>query len=82
MKVLTATGDDLTNTEDPFKVAMRQIASAFVQLEKARLVFKLRAARERKRKTRAAGPYCSRSCAAKAAKSTPPETWAGKARRA
>jgi DNA invertase Pin-like site-specific DNA recombinase len=48
--VLTAGGDDLTNTDDPFKVAMRQIAGAFAQLEKARLVGKLRAARERKRK--------------------------------
>jgi DNA invertase Pin-like site-specific DNA recombinase len=48
--VLTAGGDDLTNTDDHFKVAMRQIAGAFAQLEKARLVAKLRAARERKRK--------------------------------
>jgi DNA invertase Pin-like site-specific DNA recombinase len=47
--VMTASGDDLTNTDDPFKVAMRQIAGAFAQLEKARLVAKLRAARERKR---------------------------------
>ncbi len=49
--VLTASGDDLTNTSDPFKVAMRQIAGAFAQLEKARLVSKLRVARERKRAT-------------------------------
>jgi DNA invertase Pin-like site-specific DNA recombinase len=49
--VMTASGDDLTNTDDPFKVAMRQIAGAFAQLEKARLVAKLRAARERKRAT-------------------------------
>ena len=48
--VLTAGGDDLTNTDDHFKVAMRQIAGAFAQLEKARLVAKLRVARERKRK--------------------------------
>ncbi|WP_413990553.1 recombinase family protein [Labrys okinawensis] len=47
--VLTATGDDLTVTDDPFKVAMRQIAGAFAQLEKARLVHKLKVARERKR---------------------------------
>jgi DNA invertase Pin-like site-specific DNA recombinase len=46
---LTASGDDLTETYDPFKVAMRQIAGAFAQLEKARLVGKLRAARIRKR---------------------------------
>ncbi len=49
MRVLTAGGDDLTNTEDMMKVAMRQIAGAFSQLEKARLVAKLRVARERKR---------------------------------
>ncbi len=49
--VLTATGEDLTNTDDPMKVAMRQIAGAFAQLEKARLVSKLKSAREAKRKT-------------------------------
>jgi DNA invertase Pin-like site-specific DNA recombinase len=49
--VLTASGDDLTNTDDPFKVAMRQIAGAFAQLEKARLVAKLKGARDRKRAT-------------------------------
>ncbi len=49
LRVLTAAGDDLTATDDAFKVAMRQIAGAFAQLEKARLVGKLRAARERKR---------------------------------
>src|SRR5688500_7744989 len=41
VRVLTAPGDDLTNTDDPFKVAVRQIAGAFAQLEKARLVGKL-----------------------------------------
>src|SRR3954468_2727751 len=51
VRVLTASGDDLTNTDDPLKVAMRQIAGAFAQLEKARLVGKLRAARDRKRAT-------------------------------
>jgi DNA invertase Pin-like site-specific DNA recombinase len=49
VRVLTASGDDLTASEDPFKVAMRQIAGVFAQLEKARLVGKLRAARDRKR---------------------------------
>jgi len=49
MRVITANGDDLTNTDDPMKVARRQIAGAFSQLEKARLVAKLRVARERKR---------------------------------
>jgi DNA invertase Pin-like site-specific DNA recombinase len=49
MRVLTATGDDLTSTNDPMKVAMRQIAGAFSQLEKARLVAKLKAAREQRK---------------------------------
>lgn len=49
VRVLTATGDDLTTTEDPMKVAMRQIAGAFSQLEKARLVAKLKAARAAKK---------------------------------
>jgi len=49
--VLTASGDDLTVTDDAFKIAMRQIAGAFSQLEKARLVSKLKAARDRKRST-------------------------------
>jgi DNA invertase Pin-like site-specific DNA recombinase len=49
VRVLTSSGDDLTNTTDPFKVAMRQIAGAFAQLEKARLVAKLKHARDRKR---------------------------------
>ena len=34
---------------DPMKKAMRQIAGAFAELEKARLVSKLRGARERKK---------------------------------
>lgn len=51
VRVLTASGDDLTATEDPFKVAMRQIAGAFAQLEKARLVSNLKAVPGRKRAT-------------------------------
>jgi DNA invertase Pin-like site-specific DNA recombinase len=51
VRVLTACGDDLTATDDPFKVAMRQIAGVFAQLEKARLVGKLKAARDRRRAT-------------------------------
>jgi len=47
MRVITANGDDLTVTDDPMKVAMRQIAGAFAQLEKTRLVAKLKAARDR-----------------------------------
>lgn len=49
VRVLTANGDDLTASDDPLRVAQRQIAGAFMQLEKSRLVLKLRAARERKR---------------------------------
>ena len=50
--MLTCNGDDLTASNDPFKKAMRQIAGAFAELEKARLVGKLRHARERIRKER------------------------------
>ena len=50
--VWSARGEfDLTQTDDEFKVAMRQIAAVFAELEKKRLVRKLRAARERKRAT-------------------------------
>jgi DNA invertase Pin-like site-specific DNA recombinase len=47
--VLTAGGEDLTQTDDPMKKAMRQIAGVFAELEKTRLVAKLRGARERKK---------------------------------
>ena len=49
VRVITAAGEDLTDTSDPMKIAMRQIAGAFAQLEKARLVAKLKGARERKK---------------------------------
>lgn len=49
VRVLTANGDDLTDSTDPSRVMMRQIAGAFHQYEKARLVAKLQAARQRKR---------------------------------
>ena len=39
--------DDLTESDDEMRVAMRQIVGVFSQLEKTRLVKKLRAARER-----------------------------------
>src|SRR5262245_54495879 len=51
VRVLTANGDDLTDSDDEFRVAMRQIMGVFSQLEKARLVKKLKAARDRKRAT-------------------------------
>jgi len=47
VRVLTANGDDLTDTSDPSRVMMRQIAGSFAQYEKARVVAKLRAARQR-----------------------------------
>ena len=49
VRVFTGNGDDLTETDDPSKVMMRQVAAAFSQFEKARLVSKLAAARKRKR---------------------------------
>lgn len=51
VRVLASNGDDLTETDDEMKVAMRQIGAAFAQLEKTRLVKKLLAARQRKRAT-------------------------------
>ena len=51
VRVLTANGDDLTDSDDEFRVAMRQIMGVFSQLEKTRLVKKLKAARDRKRST-------------------------------
>jgi DNA invertase Pin-like site-specific DNA recombinase len=55
VRVLTANGDDLTETADPSRVMMRQIAGSFSQYEKTRLVLKLRGARER---IREAGRKC------------------------
>jgi DNA invertase Pin-like site-specific DNA recombinase len=49
-RLLTANGDDLCDTSDPSRVIMRQIAGAFTQYEKARLVARLRRAREVKGK--------------------------------
>jgi DNA invertase Pin-like site-specific DNA recombinase len=52
VRLLTAGGDDLTASDDPSRKMMRQIAGAFAEYEKARLVHKLRHARERQRKER------------------------------
>jgi hypothetical protein len=38
VRVLTVSGDDLTDTSDPSRVMMRQIAGSFAQYEKTRLV--------------------------------------------
>ena len=48
VRVLTSRGDDLTDSDDEMRVAMRQIAGVFSQLEKTRLVKKLKIARDRK----------------------------------
>ena len=50
VRVITTNGDDLCDTSDPSRVMMRQIAGAFAQYEKARLVARLRRAREIKGK--------------------------------
>ena len=50
VRLLTASGDELTASDDPTRKMMRQIAGAFAEYEKARLVAKLRHARERIRK--------------------------------
>jgi DNA invertase Pin-like site-specific DNA recombinase len=50
VRLLTASGDDLSDTSDPSRVMMRQIAGAFAQYEKARLVARLKRAREVKGK--------------------------------
>jgi DNA invertase Pin-like site-specific DNA recombinase len=48
VKIVTASGEDLTAIDDPARVMMRQVAAAFAQYEKARLVAKLKGARDRK----------------------------------
>jgi DNA invertase Pin-like site-specific DNA recombinase len=50
VRLITASGDNLCDTSDPSRVMMRQIAGAFAQYEKARLVARLRRAREVKGK--------------------------------
>lgn len=49
VRVLTSRGEDLTDSDDEMRVAMRQIVGVFSQLEKTRLVKKLKVARDRKR---------------------------------
>jgi DNA invertase Pin-like site-specific DNA recombinase len=51
VQVMTSRGDDLTDSDDEMRVAMRQIVGVFSQLEKTRLVKKLKAARDRKKAT-------------------------------
>ena len=47
IRVITTSGDDLTDTTDPSRIMMRQIAGSFAEYEKRRLVRKLHEARER-----------------------------------
>jgi DNA invertase Pin-like site-specific DNA recombinase len=47
IRVVTAAGDDMTDSSDPSRIMMRQIAGSFAEYEKRRLVRKLREARER-----------------------------------
>jgi DNA invertase Pin-like site-specific DNA recombinase len=47
VEVICANGDSLTETSDPARIMMRQVAGAFAQYEKARLVQKLKGARDR-----------------------------------
>ena len=48
VRVPTAAGEDLTASDDPTRKLMRQIAGAFAEYERARLVSKLRHARDAK----------------------------------
>jgi DNA invertase Pin-like site-specific DNA recombinase len=59
VRVMTSRGDDLTDSDDEMRVAMRQIVGVFSLLEKTRLVKKLKAARERK-KASGKGRYTGR----------------------
>src|SRR5262249_21842131 len=45
--LMTAAGENLTDTDDEMRVAFRQMAMTFAQLEKTRLIKKLRMARDR-----------------------------------
>jgi DNA invertase Pin-like site-specific DNA recombinase len=49
--VYACNGENLTETDDPMKRAMRQTAGVFAELEKHWLVAKLKSARDRKRAT-------------------------------
>jgi len=49
VRLLTAVGDDLTDSGDLERKMMRQVAGAFAEYEKGRLVARLRGGRQRKR---------------------------------
>ena len=50
VRLLTSSGDDLTDSDDLGRKMMRQVAGAFAEYEKGRLVAKLRSGRERVRR--------------------------------
>jgi DNA invertase Pin-like site-specific DNA recombinase len=50
VRLLASNGDDLTDDTDEMTEGMLAIAAVFAQIEKKRLVRKLRGARERKRR--------------------------------
>jgi DNA invertase Pin-like site-specific DNA recombinase len=47
VSVIAANGDNLTQTDDPYRIAMRQMSGVFAELEKRRLVAKLRSGRNK-----------------------------------
>ena len=49
VRLITASGDDLTESNDPSRVMVRQILGAVAQHDKARVVAKLRSGRDAKR---------------------------------
>jgi DNA invertase Pin-like site-specific DNA recombinase len=49
VRLLTASGQDMTDESDPARVMMRQVAGAFAQYEKSKVVERLRAGRDRVR---------------------------------
>lgn len=51
VRILTSGGDDLTASSDPGRTMIRQIMGSFSEYEKARLVAKLKSARDRKRES-------------------------------
>jgi DNA invertase Pin-like site-specific DNA recombinase len=72
VSVYACNGENLTETDDPMKRAMRQIAGVFAELEKHRLVSKLKSARDRKRarlRTRWPTPVISTSVASRSMRS-------------
>lgn len=50
VRLLTAAGDDLTDSDDLSRKMMRQVAGAFAEYENGRLVAKLRSGRDRERR--------------------------------